>query len=61
MAVHNTGSNPHRQHFYALSTDDEPTSAYIGDKLYIIDSGLHKIWNGAAWVEYKTPAVYVAP
>jgi hypothetical protein len=55
----NTGSNPHRQRFYGLSTDDKPTSAYVGDRLYIIDTGVHEIWNGSAWVEYFEPKLSV--
>jgi hypothetical protein len=55
MATYNTGTNPHRQHFYCLSTDTAPNGGYIGDKLYIIDTGLHQIWNGTEWVEYFEP------
>ena len=54
----NTGKDKHRQHFYGLSTDTKPTTAYVGDRLYIIDEGLHKIWNGTDWVEYFTPNVF---
>ena len=60
MAVHNTGSVAHRQHFYGLSTDDKPTSVYPGDKFYEFDTGIHSIWNGTAWVEYFAPALYSA-
>ena len=61
MAVFNTGNIPHRQHFYCLSTDEKPTNAYIGDRLYILDEGKHEIWNGTEWTEYFTPNVYVDP
>jgi hypothetical protein len=60
MAVYNAGTNPHRQWFYALSTDEKPTKAYVGDRLYILDTFVHEIWNGTAWVQYKEPAVYSA-
>lgn len=60
MALHNAGNEQSVQHFYMLSTDTAPTSARIGDRLYIIDTGIHKIWNGTAWVEYFSPALYSA-
>lgn len=59
MTVYNAGTTPHRQQFYALSTDTKPTNAYIGDRLYILDTGEHFIWNGTTWTEYFLPTNYV--
>ena len=59
MAVFNAGQYKHRQYFYCLVADVKPTGVYIGDRLYIIDSGVHQIWNGSAWVEYFEPKLTV--
>lgn len=59
MAVYNTGSSPHRQHFYGLAADAKPTTAYAGDKFYEYDTGLHFVWNSVAWVEYFIPKTTV--
>jgi hypothetical protein len=61
MAVYNAGTNPHRQHFYGLSTDTKPTTGYIGDLFYELDTGKHLVWDSTDWVEYKQPALYVEP
>ena len=55
MAIFNTGSIAHRQHFYGLSTDTKLEDVYIGDLFYEIDTGLWSIWNGSAWVEFFQP------
>jgi hypothetical protein len=55
----NAGSSSHRQNFYGLSTDTKPTTAYIGDRLYIIDTGVTEVWNGTAWVEFFLPKLKV--
>jgi len=57
MAIFNTGSKPYIQHFYCLNTDTKPDGSYIGDRLYIIDTGVHEIWNGTEWTEYFEPNV----
>jgi hypothetical protein len=50
LAVFNTGSNPHRQHFYGDSVNDAPLSAYKGDKFHE-QTGDHLtyIFNGTIW------------
>ena len=59
MAVFNTGFNPHKQHFYGLSTDVKPTTAYPADRFYEYNTGKHFIWNSVAWVEYFIPKTTV--
>ncbi len=54
MAV-NVGKYPHRQHFYCMDETDKPGTAYVGDKLYIMNTGIHEVWNGEDWVEYFQP------
>jgi hypothetical protein len=49
LAVYNTHTAPHAQHFHGLSNDQKPSGS-IGDKFYEIDTGLEHIYNGNSWV-----------
>ena len=61
LAIYNTGSIPHRQYFSCLESDieDLPTSLYQMDKLYVIDTKEHFVWDkeNEEWVEYLAPNV----
>lgn len=50
MSVFNSGSTPHRQHFYGDSILDAPTSAYKGDLFHeLTGDKLDYIFNGTTW------------
>lgn len=51
----NVGRHEFRQYFYSKDGTDKPDTAYLGDRLYIIDDGVHEVWDGEDWVEYFQP------
>ncbi len=50
MTYFNTGQYKCRQHFYGDSTATKPTSAYKGDKLTELDTGVEFRFNGENWI-----------
>lgn len=45
--------------YLAVDANDVDTiTPILGDKVYVISTGEHKIYDGSAWQAYKTPTAY---